>query len=351
MATIRIQNLVKTYGDFRAVDNLSLSVAEGEFLVLLGPSGCGKTTTLKMLAGFNEATSGQIDIGGRNVTQMPPHQRNLGVVFQNYALFPHLSVFENVAFPLRRRKIAAGEIARKVKESLGLVQMDHLSARLPRELSGGQQQRVAIARALSFRPDVLLLDEPLSNLDAKLRLEVRQQIRHLQKNMGITTVMVTHDQDEAMSVADRLVVMKSGVVQQVGSSQEIYKRPANDFVASFIGSVNFIEGRVDGGQFLANQGAAFAGAHLPATTRRIVVRPEAIRVSDEPAPQPGAMPATVREIVYLGAHSEVVVEVVTGLQLTARLQNGSGESLPARLQEGQPVSLLIGQDAVFALTD
>ncbi|MDO9406338.1 MAG: ABC transporter ATP-binding protein [Polaromonas sp.] len=351
MATIDIQNLVKTYGDFRAVDDLSLSVAEGEFLVLLGPSGCGKTTTLKMLAGFIEATSGRIDIGGRNVTQMPPHQRNLGVVFQNYALFPHLSVFENVAFPLRRRKVAAAEITRQVKASLGLVQMEHLSARLPRELSGGQQQRVAIARALSFRPDVLLLDEPLSNLDAKLRLEVRQQIRHLQKNTGITTVMVTHDQDEAMSVADRLVVMKAGVVQQVGSSQEIYKRPANDFVASFIGSVNFIEGRVDGGQFLAKQGVALSGAHLPVATRRIVVRPEAIRISEAAAPQPGELAATVREIVYLGAHSEVVVEVVPGLELTVRLQNGSGDSLSTRLQEGQPVALLIGQDAVFALAD
>ena len=351
MATIDIQNLVKTCGDFRAVDDLSLSVAEGEFLVLLGPSGCGKTTTLKMLAGFIEATSGRIDIGGRNVTQMPPHERNLGVVFQNYALFPHLSVFENVAFPLRRRKVAAAEIARQVKASLGLVQMEHLSARLPRELSGGQQQRVAIARALSFRPDVLLLDEPLSNLDAKLRLEVRQQIRHLQKNTGITTVMVTHDQDEAMSVADRLVVMKAGVVQQVGSSQEIYKRPANDFVASFIGSVNFIEGRVDGGQFLAQQGVALAGAHLPAATRRIVVRPEAIRISEAAAPQPGELAATVREIVYLGAHSEVVVEVVPGLELTVRLQNGSGESLSNRLQEGQPVALVSEEDAVFALAD
>ncbi|GAA5235501.1 ABC transporter ATP-binding protein [Verticiella sediminum] len=350
MATVQLQNLVKTYGAFTAVGDLSLDVAQGEFLVLLGPSGCGKTTTLKMIAGFIEATSGSVVVGGRDVTRMPPYQRNLGVVFQNYALFPHLSVYENVAFPLRRRKVAAAQIDSKVKESLELVQMGHLAQRLPRELSGGQQQRVAIARALSFRPDVLLLDEPLSNLDAKLRLEVRQQIRHLQRDMGITTVMVTHDQEEAMSVADRLVVMQSGVVQQVGSSQEIYQRPANDFVASFIGSVNFLRGEVREGCFVAGDGVRLPGVHLPAGTRRVVVRPEAIAL-DAGAQPAHALHAEVLEVVYLGAHSEIVLGIAPGLVLTARVQNAAGGAAGHRVQAGQSITCSIAQDAVFALAD
>lgn len=351
MATIELDNLVKTYGDFKAVDAMSLNVAEGEFLVLLGPSGCGKTTTLKMIAGFIQASSGRILIDGRDVTQLPPHARNLGVVFQNYALFPHLSVYENVAFPLRRRKMANDEIDRRTKEALGLVQMESLATRMPRALSGGQQQRVAIARALSFQPDVLLLDEPLSNLDAKLRLEVRQQIRRLQQEMGITTIMVTHDQEEAMSVGDRLVVMKAGEVQQIGSSVDIYQRPANDFVASFIGSVNFLEGRLVGDEFVCTDNLRMPVGDMPSGTRKVVIRPEAISLHSD-APSSGFfLPATVVETVYLGPHSETLVSLAPELSITVRTQNHVGTKLSPGYKPGQPVYCSITRDAVYPLLD
>jgi ABC-type Fe3+/spermidine/putrescine transport system ATPase subunit len=241
VTAVRLENLTKLYGETAAVDGVSLEVGEGEFLVLLGPSGCGKTTTLRLVAGFVEATRGAIRLGGRDVTRVPPHRRNIGLVFQNYALFPHLSVFENVAFGLRRRRVAEPEVAVRVRRALGLVRLEGFETRLPRELSGGQQQRVAIARAVAIEPDVLLLDEPLSNLDAKLRLEVRSELRRLQKTLTITTIMVTHDQDEAMAVADRLAVMDGGRIQQVGAPAEVYRSPANRFVASFIGRGNFME--------------------------------------------------------------------------------------------------------------
>ncbi len=339
MATIDIQNLVKTYGDFRAVDDLSLSVAEGEFLVLLGPSGCGKTTTLKMLAGFIEATSGRIDIGGRNVTQMPPHERNLGVVFQNYALFPHLSVFENVAFPLRRRKVAAAEIARQVKASLGLVQMEHLSARLPRELSGGQQQRVAIARALSFRPDVLLLDEPLSNLDAKLRVEMRTEIKRLHQDLGASMVYVTHDQIEAMTLATKIVVMKGGIIQQIGTPAEIYTRPANVFVADFMGSpaMNLIPARAKAGRIeIDRAGEPPLVLHDPRATVSgdilLGLRPEDItEAGTRTGDHVQTAEARVDVVEPAGADTYVVAQL-GGKAVTARL------AADTRARPGQPLS-------------
>lgn len=352
MATLKIQNLVKRSGSFTAVDNLDLDVAEGEFVVLLGPSGCGKTTTLKMISGFIEADSGKILIGPKDITRLPPYRRNLGVVFQNYALFPHMSVYENVAFPLRRRRSNKSEIDLQVVEALRLVQLDHLASRLPKELSGGQQQRVAIARALSFKPEVLLLDEPLSNLDAKLRLEVREQIRQLQRKLGITTVMVTHDQEEAMSVADRLVVMKSGVVQQIGSSRDVYQRPFNQFVASFIGSANFLEGGIRDGMFWTTDDVAFPGSHLPKSTRRAVLRPEAIILS--PVGDSGlARPtATVEEVVYLGAHSEIALRITPNLRLIVRQQNDmSRDSSQEPCRPGQTVNYEIGTAAIQPISD
>src|SRR5687767_11008042 len=222
MARLELDTVTKRYGDFHAVRDVSLEVPDGEFLVLLGPSGCGKTTTLRIIAGFVEATSGMVRLGGQDVTALPPWKRNAGLVFQNYALFPHLTVAENVAFGLEMRKVAKADIAPRVAEALRLVRLGHLGERLPRQLSGGQQQRVALARALVFKPDVLLLDEPLSNLDAKLRQEVRIEIRELQRQLGLTTIMVTHDQEEALTMADRLVVMSDGAVRQLGTQRDLY---------------------------------------------------------------------------------------------------------------------------------
>lgn len=221
MARLQLHNVTKRYGDFHAVRDVTLDVPDGEFLVLLGPSGCGKTTTLRIIAGFVEATAGTVLLGGRDVTTLPPWKRNAGLVFQNYALFPHLTVAENVAFGLEMRKVAKPDIAPRVADALRLVRLGHLGERLPRQLSGGQQQRVALARALVFKPDVLLLDEPLSNLDAKLRQEVRIEIRELTRELGLTTIMVTHDQEEALTMADRLVVMNDGSVRQLGTQRDL----------------------------------------------------------------------------------------------------------------------------------
>src|ERR1700704_772140 len=241
MARLQLTNLSKHYGDQVAVAGATLDVADGEFLVLLGPSGCGKTTTLRMIAGFVEPSGGSATIGGTDFTYLPPWRRNTGMVFQSYALFPHMTVAENVAFGLEMRRLAKSEIPGPAPDGLRLG---------PRQLSGGQQQRVALARALAVRPDVLLLDEPLSNLDAKLREEVRIEIRELQRQLGLTTVMVTHDQEEALTVADRLVVMADGEIRQIGTQRDLYERPADRFVAGFVGRGTFLDGRVSTpGQF------------------------------------------------------------------------------------------------------
>ena len=238
---------------------VSLTIADGEFLVLLGPSGCGKTTTLRMVAGFIEPSAGHVRLAGQDVTLLPPWKRNAGMVFQSYALFPHMTVAQNVAFGLEMRKLPRADIERRVEEALALVRLGGYGGRLPRQLSGGQQQRVALARALAIRPDVLLLDEPLSNLDAKLRQEVRVEIRELQRQLGLTTVMVTHDQEEALTMADRLVVMNEGSVRQVGSQRDLYERPADRFVAGFVGRTTFLAGTVEApGRFRSDGGLALA---------------------------------------------------------------------------------------------
>src|SRR5215831_18478844 len=257
MARVDLLGLSKRYGDQHAVRAVDLRVEQGELVVLLGPSGCGKTTTLRLIAGFAEASAGRVLLGGRDVTRLPPYRRNTGMVFQGYALFPHLSAADNVGFGLEMRRIPAPERRRRVEEALRLVRLDGLGDRLPRQLSGGQQQRVALARALVIEPDVLLLDEPLSNLDAQLRQEVRVEIRDLQRKLGLTTVMVTHDQEEALTMADRLVVMSHGRVQQVGSQRDLYERPANAFVAGFVGRTNFLHGRIEApGVFRTKSGLA-----------------------------------------------------------------------------------------------
>ncbi len=311
MTTVRLDHVSKRFGEFLAVDDFSLDVAEGELLVLLGPSGCGKTTTLRMIAGFTETSAGTVNIRERDVTRDPPYRRNIGVVFQNYALFPHLSVFENVAFGLRRRGVAEKEIAERVARSLSLVKLGDLAQRLPRQLSGGQQQRVAVARALIIEPDVLLLDEPLSNLDAKLRHDVRQEMRRLQQLLKITTIMVTHDQDEAMSMGDRLVVLDHGRIQQIGSPEDLYRTPRNAFVASFIGQANFIEGHAerDRSLFVARSGLSIVCAECAAGALSLMIRPEAVELLDAPAPGANVFPATVEVVTYLGSTSELILRL------------------------------------------
>jgi len=313
MAAVVLEHVSKRFDEVLAVDDFSLEVGEGELVVLLGPSGCGKTTTLRIIAGFAEASAGTVRIGERDVTHEPPYRRNIGVVFQSYALFPHLSVFENVAFGLRRRRCPEAEIARRTERALALVKLETLAQRLPKQLSGGQQQRVALARALVVEPDVLLLDEPLSNLDAKLRHDVRQEMRRLQKLTRITTIMVTHDQDEAMSMGDRLVVMAAGRIQQIGFAQDLYLRPHNHFVASFIGQANFLEGRVDGdgSTFVTRSGLELACARSDPGASSLMIRPEAIELLDAAASGPNILPAKVEVVTYLGSASELILRLTS----------------------------------------
>ncbi len=328
MARLELENLSKRYGSFYAARGVSLDVSEGEFVVLLGPSGCGKTTTLRMIAGFIEPTEGAVRIGGRDVTDLPPWKRNTGLVFQNYALFPHLSVADNVAFGLEMRKVPKAEIGTKVADALRLVRLDHLSERLPRQLSGGQQQRVALARALVFRPDVLLLDEPLSNLDAKLRAEVRIEIRSLQSRLGITTVMVTHDQEEALTMADRLVVMSEGAVRQVGSQRDLYERPADRFVAGFVGRSSFIRGTMRDNRLVTAGGLEVRTAG-PATGEVVIaLRPERVFVGPEPVPAENSFEGTVEFVSYMGGLTDIHVRLTEADHVIAQVPNQDGSVLP-----------------------
>ena len=324
MARLQLTGLTKQYGDFHALSGVDLDIRQGDLVVLLGPSGCGKTTTLRMIAGFIAPTAGEIRLGGDDITQRPPWKRNTGLVFQSYALFPHLSVADNVAFGLRMRKLPQPKIAAKLTEVLRLVRLEGLANRLPRELSGGQQQRVALARALVIEPDILLLDEPLSNLDAKLRHEVRVEIRELQKELGLTTVMVTHDQEEALTMADRLVVMSHGQVQQVGSQRELYEKPANTFVAGFVGRTNFLRGRVEAlGIFRSESGLAIrCDQGAPTNGRTLALRPE--RLSLAAAPVAGAencFPGTVEFASYLGGMLEYYVRLTPQDRLMLQAPN------------------------------
>jgi putative spermidine/putrescine transport system ATP-binding protein len=348
MAALHLANISKKFAEVLAVDDLSLDVADGEFVVLLGPSGCGKTTTLRMIAGFIEASAGAVRIGARDVTHHPPYRRNVGFVFQNYALFPHLNVLENVAFGLRRRPRPEREIAERVSRALALVKLDGFEARMPRQLSGGQQQRVAIARALVIAPDVLLLDEPLSNLDAKLRRDVRQELRRLQKLSGITTVMVTHDQDEAMSIGDRLVVMDHGRVQQIGTPQALYRHPANRFVAGFIGRGNFLAGApgADGRSFVTRGGLAIACARVDASADTLLIRPENISVRAGTVPGVNCFPARIEAAVFQGSAFDLDLRLATGEMLEAQVAATTGA---ADWSVGQEVTAEIDPTAAVGI--
>ncbi len=330
MAGLQLENLSKHFGATVAVRNVSLDVGDGEFVVLLGPSGCGKTTTLRMIAGFVAPTTGRVHLDGREITALPPWKRNAGIVFQSYALFPHLTVAENVAFGLEMRKLSKAEIGPRVVEALRLVRLGSLGERLPRQLSGGQQQRVALARALAIHPDVLLLDEPLSNLDAKLRETVRIEIRELQRQLGITTVMVTHDQEEALIMADRLVVMSDGAVRQVGTQRDLYERPANRFVAGFVGRSNFLPGMMVGPDRLQTSGgltiACSGGVQGPAV---IAVRPERLALGAAAEGLENRLPGTVELVSYLGALIDVHVRVSPTDRVVVTQPNRADGRLPA----------------------
>ncbi|MGE8940446.1 ABC transporter ATP-binding protein [Leptospira interrogans] len=330
MARLELDRLSKRYGEFIAVRDVTLDVVEGEFLVLLGPSGCGKTTTLRMIAGFIEPSGGAVRIGGQDITAQPPWKRNTGLVFQSYALFPHLTVNQNVGFGLEMRKIPQAEIGERTAEALRLVRLDHLGERLPRQLSGGQQQRVALARALVFRPDVLLLDEPLSNLDAKLRHEVRVEIRELQRQLGLTTVMVTHDQEEALTMADRLVVMSEGSVRQVGTQRDLYERPADRFVAGFVGRSTFLDGQVrDTGLFHTEGGLSFRCDGAANGNATLALRPERISIAAVPIQgMDNCVEGTVEFVSYLGAQIDIHVRISPQERLVAQIANRAGDFTP-----------------------
>jgi putative spermidine/putrescine transport system ATP-binding protein len=328
MARLELKRLSKTYGDVQAVAGIDLDIAQGELVVLLGPSGCGKTTTLRMIAGFIAPTAGTILLDGEDITRRPPWKRDTGLVFQSYALFPHLTAAENVAFGLKMRKLPEDRIAPKLAEVLRLVRLEGLAARLPRELSGGQQQRVALARALVIEPLILLLDEPLSNLDAKLRAEVRVEIRDLQRKLGLTTLMVTHDQEEALTMADRLVVMSHGKVQQIGTQRELYEHPANAFVAGFLGRTNFVHGRVEApGLFRSQSGLAIrCGDAAARDGNTLALRPERLSIAAEPATgADNSFPGTVEFASYLGGILEYHVRLTTAERLLVQTPNKEGD--------------------------
>jgi putative spermidine/putrescine transport system ATP-binding protein len=329
MARLELTNVTKRYGELKAVDDVSLTVAEGEFLVLLGPSGCGKTTTLRTVAGFVEPSAGVVTLGARDITYLPPWKRNAGLVFQSYALFPHLTVSQNVAFGLEMRKVPPGDMGPKIEEALRLVRLDHLGDRLPRQLSGGQQQRVALARALVFRPDILLLDEPLSNLDAKLRQDVRVEIRELQRKLGLTTVMVTHDQEEALTMADRLVVMSEGRIRQAGTQQDLYERPADRFVADFVGRSTFLEGRMEApGRFVSAGGLAVACASDAAGPAALALRPERLAILDGGPEPENAFDGEVEFVSYLGATVDIHVRLNPEERAVVQMPNRPDRPLP-----------------------
>ncbi len=338
--SLSLRHLVRRFGVHAAVDDVSLEVNPGELVVLLGPSGCGKTTTLRLIAGFLAPDAGDIRVDGGSILAQPPYRRDMGIVFQSYALFPHLSVARNIAFGLEMRRTDAAAIKARVREMLRLIRLEEFADRLPRQLSGGQQQRVALARALAIRPKVLLLDEPLSNLDASLRQDMAREIRLLQQARGITTIMVTHDQTEAMALADRLVLMHDGKVQQIGSPEALHLRPENPFVARFIGGSNIVRGRIDAGaRLVLRDGPAIslAGTYQATDAASLAVRPDSIRLA---VPNQGS--ARVEGVVelcsWLGATVEHVVRLSPNVAILAR-GPGLGPDAALRRPAGTPVSL------------
>ena len=351
-----LKSLFKVFGSgedaVTAVDDVNVQVKEGELVTLLGPSGCGKTTTLRMIAGFELPTSGEVLIDGEDVSTTPPNRRPTTMVFQNYALFPHLTVFENIAYGLKIRRDSGQDIRKKAEGVMGLVGLRGLGGRSPAQLSGGQQQRVSLARSLVMEPKVLLLDEPLSNLDAKLRVSTRLEIRKLQQRVGITSVYVTHDQEEAMTLSDRVVIMHQGKIMQIGSPQEIYAKPVNRFVADFIGKANFLEGRVENMvsdnevdldimgkkfQVFVPQGSFSEGERV-----LLVVRPESVMLEPK---KPDTLTGTIHEAVYLGSQMVYEVEVAKTI-ITVEIANPQEHMI---FEAGEEVAITFQEKSLHIL--
>jgi putative spermidine/putrescine transport system ATP-binding protein len=333
-AEVRLERLSKEYNRAIAVDNVSLTIEPGNMIALLGPSGCGKTTCLRMIAGLIRPTSGDVFVNNAKMTDVPVHRRNIGMLFQNYALFPHLTVEQNIGFGLEMRGIAKADAAKKVAEALNLVQLSSFGKRYPAQLSGGQQQRVALGRALVIEPAMLLLDEPLGALDKGLRESMQVELRALQRRLGLTTIMVTHDQDEALTMADKIVVMRDGKLEQVGSATEIYQRPVSKFVANFIGASNMFSGQVEqqqgsGAIIRVSPGLRLLVDELPVTGTDVLVsiRPEAIIIEkagqDAAAERPNGVTARVDQAVYRGFVSHYYLKTQSGEQIIAFEQNQS----------------------------
>lgn len=356
---IAVAGLSRRFGAVKAVDSVDLQIRAGEFLSLLGPSGSGKTTLLMMIAGFEMPSAGTIALGARDLTYVPPNKRNIGMVFQRYALFPHMTVAQNVAFPLRMRGVAKADMAVRVERALALVRLGDYAARMPAQLSGGQQQRVAVARALVFEPPVLLMDEPLGALDKKLREELQIEIKKLHQDVGVTIVYVTHDQEEALTMSDRIAVMNKGGIEQIGTPVDLYRSPANAFVADFIGKMNFIDVRVIAAgdeevavaagsstirlprhRLSANLRPA-TGAHL-----RLAVRPEHLKPADRPAGV-NTLSGRVDTSVFLGSHSTVIVTIEDGAVLHMHLPEDAGAALPP---PGAPLSVALDPATLHLFT-
>ncbi len=351
---VQLVDLVKRFADVTAVAGINLDMPQGEFFSLLGPSGCGKTTTLRLIAGFERPDEGQILLDGVDMAQTPPHKRQVNTVFQNYALFPHLTVAENVAFGLRYKDVSKVDAKKRVGEALALVRLEGLDKRRPSQLSGGQQQRVALARALILNPAVLLLDEPLGALDAKLRKALQLELKALQEEVGITFVYVTHDQEEALTMSDRLAVMSNGRVEQIGTPSEVYEEPGTAYVADFLGVSNLMDARVDGldgdgrakvrlGDFelIAANGDTDAVGDV-----KMVIRPERVRIEPQGTVGENRVPGMVERVVYVGSIMQVIVHLAPGQTLQAWVQN-QGEGLP--FEQGAPVSVHLPVEALRVL--
>jgi putative spermidine/putrescine transport system ATP-binding protein len=340
---VRLEGLSRHYGPVVALDRLDLTLEPGQLVALLGPSGCGKTTTLRLLAGLEDADGGRVVVGGRDLTHVPANKRDMGMVFQAYSLFPHMTVRQNVAFGLRLRRVGGAERDRRALEMLDLVGLAEQASRYPHQLSGGQQQRVALARALAIEPQVLLLDEPLSALDAKVRAQLRDEIRRIQLEVGITTLFVTHDQEEALAIADRVGVMRDGHLEQLAPPTEVYSRPATSFVAEFVGLTNRLVGQVRAGQVTVR------GCELPLVERETpdgqvvaLVRPEAVTMASHDAPESGPLVGTVIAVTFLGATSRVTVDLGDAT-IMAQLSTADASTLSA----GSRVALTIRPDPVL----
>ncbi len=351
---IRIREVVKRFGAVTAVDRADLTVRDGELFTLLGPSGCGKTTLLRLLAGFYQPDAGEIRFGDRVVSGLAPYERNIGMVFQNYALWPHMTVAGNVAYGLKLRKLARGEVERRLREGLAKVNLAGFEARYPGQLSGGQQQRVALARALVLNPDILLLDEPLSNLDAKIRVQVRAEIRRLQQELRITTIYVTHDQEEALSLSDRVAVMRDGRVLQVGAPKELYERPRTRFVADFVGTNNLVPGRVSArapGQLLVETPLGSLRAIEEAVVGEhcvLAIRPENVALNSGPSPAGNVVRGRVAFVSYLGSTVRYDVDTAGGQVIRADVRDAwHHEPLPI----GREVAVSFPASVTLALVD